>query len=125
MPRRVESALADDWFYKTMDIDFVDEDIRRSNLYLEKVKADMKDIAAILNYFQADLRRLSEGLDTNDPFIQRVQEVVTIPQIREVEAQITKYEELYDELVDKSMFLHGQHRGLLRRRKVLFDSLGY
>jgi hypothetical protein len=85
----------------------------------------MKDIAAILNYFQADLRRLSEGLDTNDPFIQRVQEVVTIPQIREVEAQITKYEELYDELVDKSMFLHGQHRGLLRRRKVLFDSLGY
>jgi len=50
---------------------------------------------------------------------------VTIPQIREVEAQITKWEQRYDELLDKAMFLHEQHRSLLRRRKVLFDSLGY
>lgn len=125
MPRRVESALADDYARTTLDIDYIDHDIRRSNLFLKHVKEDMTLAAAWLDYFHKDLRRLSEDLGTEDEFDSKVQELVTIPQIRAVEAQITKWEQRYDELLDKAMFLHEQHRSLLRRRKVLFDSLGY
>lgn len=132
MPRRVESALADDYARTTMDIDFIDHDIRRSNLFLKHVKEDMTLAAAWLDYFHKDLRSLKEDLGTEDDDDEirrqwsiKVQELVTIPQIREVEAQITKWEQRYDELLDKAMFLHEQHRSLLRRRKVLFDSLGY
>ncbi len=132
MPRRVESALADDYARTTLDIDYIDHDIRRSNLFLKHVKEDMTLAAAWLDYFHKDLRSLTEDLGTEDDddeirrrWSSKVQELVTIPQIREVEAQITKWEQRYDELLDKAMFLHEQHRSLLRRRKVLFDSLGY
>lgn len=125
MPRRKESALADEYERTTRDIRYIDYDIERSKRFIKNVEADMKESAGHLQVLQNDLRLLSENLGTQDEFIQRVQELVTIPQIREVEAEITLQEQHYESLLDRAMFIHEQHRSLLRRRKVLFDILGY
>jgi len=125
MPRRKESALADEYERTTRDIRYIDYDIERSKRFIKNVEADMKEAAGHLQVLQNDLRSLTENLGTQDEFIQRVQELVIIPQIREVEAEITLQEQHYENLLDRAMFIHEQHRSLLRRRKVLFDILGY
>ena len=121
MPRRVESALADDYSLTTRDIRYIDDDIERSKRFIKNVKADMEESVRIMQILQQDLRNLTSTDGSN----KMMQELVIIPQIREVEAEYDKQSEHYHALVDRAMFIHEQHRSLLRRRKVLFDSLGY
>ena len=121
MPRRIESALADDYSLTTRDIRYIDDDIERSKRFIKNVKADMEETVRVMQVLQQDLRNLSSTDGSN----RMVQELVIIPQIREVEAEYDKQWEHYHALVDRAMFIHEQHRSLLRRRQVLFDSLGY
>ena len=121
MPRRVESALADDYSLTTRDIRYIDDDIERSKRFIKNVKADMEETARFMQILQYDLRNLQSTDGSN----KMLQELVIIPQMRKVEAEITLQEQHYDALLDRAMFIHEQHRSLLRRRKVLFDSLGY
>jgi hypothetical protein len=120
MPRRKESALADDYSLTTRDIRYIDDDIERSKRYVKNVKAEMEESARVMQVLQNDLRNLTQSAPHG-----MLHDLVIIPQIREVEAEITLQEQHYDALLDRAMFIHEQHRSLLRRRKVLFDSLGY
>lgn len=126
MPRRKESALADDWERTTRDIRYIDDDIERSNGYKKNIIAEMAETARVGQVLQDDLRNLTESkLDSSYSPHRMLQESVIIPQIRELEAEITLQWQHYHALADRAMFIHEQHRSLLRRRKVLFDSLGY
>jgi len=125
MPRRRESALADEYALTMREIRFTDSDIERSKRFVKNIKADMTETARHLQILQQDLRNLTSSESMSSSKYKIIQNLVIIPQIRAVEAEITNQEAHYNALLDRALFITNQHQWLMERRKELFDSLGY